>query len=341
MLSTPKIASSLVLVAATLVIQEPNAVGQGQASLGEPLFSFGAPIHETHFNLIWDYCLSSGDTLYILDRREREVTAFHLSGEQLLSFGNRGMGPGEFEDPNSLYFSDHCVFVGDHGIPRITRFTSEGEYLHTITLPNLPHTFVVIDDIIYMSTPATSRAIIWKISLMNPERAEPYLTFDHPLVSQYKDKLPHGRIMIDAKGTSLCIAMPVHNAVIIGDVNTDTADWRLIHPNGSNIDEHRDHFAGVKREVERRGAGTSWSPFRRAIILPDGNIFLEMIMWKDGDSRGIGIIIDPQSGEQISGELTPQYSKSYIARLLRDNLIGFVYHDLEQLTLYNFPPENS
>jgi hypothetical protein len=96
------------------------------------LFSLGAPDGDERylFGEIADIALSpSGDTVYVLDRMERQTKAFSRDGRFLFRFGRKGKGPGEYNDPASIAFLpwNGQVAVWDVGLQRLTFVTPAGE----------------------------------------------------------------------------------------------------------------------------------------------------------------------------------------------------------------------
>jgi hypothetical protein len=60
------------------------------------------------------------------------VVKFDKNGKFIMSFGHKGMGPGEFDQVHTLAFdSKGLLFVGDRQNNRIQVFTQDGKWLHT------------------------------------------------------------------------------------------------------------------------------------------------------------------------------------------------------------------
>lgn len=106
--------------------------------IGQPqrLFSFGRRDGDERFLFgeIADMVLSAtGDTVYVLDRMNREVKALSSDGRFLYRFGRQGKGPGEYEDPASITLLpwNGNLAVWDATLQRLTILTTAGEVVHT------------------------------------------------------------------------------------------------------------------------------------------------------------------------------------------------------------------
>jgi DNA-binding beta-propeller fold protein YncE len=73
----------------------------------------------------------SGERLYVTDVENNKVHVLNkLSGETLFTFGEVGMGDGQFAHPISLAIApDGSVYVSDMTNFRIQQFTAEGEFI--------------------------------------------------------------------------------------------------------------------------------------------------------------------------------------------------------------------
>ena len=80
--------------------------------------------------------ITGGDgTRYVLDSKDMRVLRFDRDGEYLGSFGREGAGPGEFSSPSSItMLPGDIILVADPGRRRLSRFSSDGWFLGSITL---------------------------------------------------------------------------------------------------------------------------------------------------------------------------------------------------------------
>ena len=117
-------------------------------SVGEP-GSFGEP-----FNRPTDSAVSSKGDIFVTDGYgNSKVHRFTSTGELLLSWGEPGDGPGQFNIPHGVWVDrDDRVWVADRQNNRLQIFTGEGGYLDEWTGFSLPCT-VYIDklDRVYVS----------------------------------------------------------------------------------------------------------------------------------------------------------------------------------------------
>ena len=70
------------------------------------------------------------DGLWVLDAGHRRVFRFDAAGRLVAAFGRQGNGPGEFILPSALRV-DSVVTIPDVRQVRVSRFTLDGEHLHT------------------------------------------------------------------------------------------------------------------------------------------------------------------------------------------------------------------
>jgi hypothetical protein len=54
------------------------------------------------FASVVSVCEDERGNFFVLDKLEHKVYKFNSGGEQLLSFGNEGQGPGDFQRPNHI-----------------------------------------------------------------------------------------------------------------------------------------------------------------------------------------------------------------------------------------------
>jgi len=74
-------------------------------------------------------------TRYVLDGKDMRVLKFDREGSYLGSFGREGEGPGEFSRPVALaMLPGETILIADDGNRRLSRFTTDGRFLDSITL---------------------------------------------------------------------------------------------------------------------------------------------------------------------------------------------------------------
>jgi DNA-binding beta-propeller fold protein YncE len=88
-------------------------------------FTTGEP-----FNLPTDVALAPDGDIYVSDGYgNNRVHRFSPEGELLLSWGEAGEGPGQFNLPHGIWVREEKVYVADRQNNRIQIFTSDGEYI--------------------------------------------------------------------------------------------------------------------------------------------------------------------------------------------------------------------
>jgi len=81
------------------------------------------------FGAASDMDFDSEGNLYILDMPRCNVKKFDKDGNFLISFGNRGTGPGEFILPNALAVVMDTIFVADINARKFSKFNKNGEFI--------------------------------------------------------------------------------------------------------------------------------------------------------------------------------------------------------------------
>jgi len=69
--------------------------------------------------------------VYVLDKKYVKIFVFNSEGKFVRTIGRQGEGPGEYKNPNILFFSGNYLIVVDRG-QRVHYFTREGKYRNTL-----------------------------------------------------------------------------------------------------------------------------------------------------------------------------------------------------------------
>ncbi len=76
--------------------------------------------------------VGSDGSRYVLDQREARIVRYGPDGEYVESFGRKGEGPGEFDEPTDLeQLADGTLVVTDWSGMRISFFSPEGEFIRS------------------------------------------------------------------------------------------------------------------------------------------------------------------------------------------------------------------
>ena len=94
-------------------------------------YSFTSPYH---------IAVGEGGWIYVSDRRLNEIRIFDAEGSFMNKIGERGRGPGEFNEISSMYIdpSQNHLIVVDRMNLRANRFDMNGKHLDTHLLPEGP-----------------------------------------------------------------------------------------------------------------------------------------------------------------------------------------------------------
>jgi hypothetical protein len=88
------------------------------------------------FGFLTDLALDKTGFVYLLDKQLSEVFVFTLGGKLVRRFGGAGEGPGEFQDPSSLFFTPSGrLCVVQPSAHRYSLLSTTGEYLGELPVP--------------------------------------------------------------------------------------------------------------------------------------------------------------------------------------------------------------
>ena len=91
------------------------------------------------FNRLIDIATDSKNNIYILDSKEKTVYLFNEEGIFLKKIGNPGQGPGELNEPRSIYIdSKDIVYIFDRRNSRVEIFDPEANYIKSIKSADFP-----------------------------------------------------------------------------------------------------------------------------------------------------------------------------------------------------------
>lgn len=86
------------------------------------------------FNSITSVYEDRGNNFFVLDKKACKVYKFSPEGKLLLSFGEKGRGPGDFESPHDLFVSDTGEIVVSEERSYVSFFDKDGEFLKRLVL---------------------------------------------------------------------------------------------------------------------------------------------------------------------------------------------------------------
>ena len=100
--------------------------------------------HKTFFK-INDIKTDKDGNIYVLDSGNYRIQKFSREGEYIATIGQKGQGPGEFENPISMFIDEKdTLYVMDQSLLKITWFDPKGHYVSSIRLTSQnPFDFVV------------------------------------------------------------------------------------------------------------------------------------------------------------------------------------------------------
>ena len=88
------------------------------------------------FYSIDSVCEDDDANFYVLDRKAYKVHKFSPEGKRVLSFGNKGQGPGDFAYPHYICVTEDKKLVVCEDMAFVSLFDLEGKFLKRIRLAN-------------------------------------------------------------------------------------------------------------------------------------------------------------------------------------------------------------
>ena len=81
--------------------------------------------------------LGGDESVYIVDRRNKEIAQLDLNGTLIQTFGRPGGGPGEFNTPRNLAWNEDQLWISDSGHRRISVFSVSGNLIRDFMWPRI------------------------------------------------------------------------------------------------------------------------------------------------------------------------------------------------------------
>ena len=122
-----------------LTIHNPATPAQGELVLKlKPLFSLGGESDDPNqlFGMVQQILVDEEHNTYLLDQQLHEIKVFDAKGEYLRTIGRKGEGPGEFNNPNAMFFLPGSRIGVSQMMPgRIAVLDEQGQGLDDYPIP--------------------------------------------------------------------------------------------------------------------------------------------------------------------------------------------------------------
>ena len=89
-----------------------------------------------------EVAVTESGEVYLMDFEERRILHYDRLGKKVNVFGSKGMGPGEIDFPENIYYSGGKVYVVDLGRNNISIFQADGTFIEAVRLPTMGATIV-------------------------------------------------------------------------------------------------------------------------------------------------------------------------------------------------------
>ncbi len=122
-----------------VVVKNPKEplYGPEAFSLEEDLAIGGDEAEDYLFATITSIAVDDEGTIFVLDRRDRNVKVFSGDGELITTFGRRGQGPGEFSSPVSISLTSRGEVMVLDLMRRLEYFKPNGEHIRSLSTASL------------------------------------------------------------------------------------------------------------------------------------------------------------------------------------------------------------
>jgi sugar lactone lactonase YvrE len=121
--------------AAGIAVDRGGGIYVAEGNRVQVFWPEGDRLHVTYGGLVGAVAIAvdADGAYYVADRTECRVVAFDNRGRMIHTWGKRGTGDGEFEDPTSVAVGpDGIVYVADSGGARIQNFSRDGVWVSSI-----------------------------------------------------------------------------------------------------------------------------------------------------------------------------------------------------------------
>lgn len=145
---------------------------------------------EEMFSELTFFAIDSKGQIYVLDSKESAVKVFDAQGKYLRSFGKKGQGPGEMNQPVGIQVTPSGeIVVEDIMNQRLVYFSAEGNFLKTVsTAKVLGLSGIVFDskgNIFARQFSMAEKRLIWEVKKYTPDLSPLYtidsVDFPNPL----------------------------------------------------------------------------------------------------------------------------------------------------------------
>ncbi len=122
-----------------LTVHNPSTPAEGEIKLKlEALFSLGGESDDPNqlFGMVQEVLVDDEHNSYLLDQQLHEIKVFDAQGKYLRTIGRKGEGPGEFNNPNAMFFlPDSRIGVSQMMPGRIAVLDEQGQGLNDYPIP--------------------------------------------------------------------------------------------------------------------------------------------------------------------------------------------------------------
>ncbi|MFC1559347.1 hypothetical protein ACFL39_02030, partial [Gemmatimonadota bacterium] len=175
--------------------------------VGEAIGIIGQPGSEVYLGYADQFSSTEGDTIYIVDMKNNEVLACSPEGELLFMIGGHGQGPGEFEQPRGIIWSNGYLYVSDERMNRVSVFKSDGTFLRAIRVQGRPRGLEVIDSQLFVGV-TSGTTIVFAIDLARHDNQTAILTYEQASPSSNPLGISLGQPILNSIGDRLYVGLP-------------------------------------------------------------------------------------------------------------------------------------
>lgn len=89
-------------------------------------------------NFIFSQCIKvdSKNNIFIMDKKKSEIKKFDKKGKFVNSFGRKGSGPGEMEQPNTMVMQNDTLYICDEPRSQLVIFDNDGKFIRKSLIDN-------------------------------------------------------------------------------------------------------------------------------------------------------------------------------------------------------------
>ena len=298
--------------------------------VGSSVGQIGKPDSQVFIGYASSCSSTKGDTIYISDMQNAEVLACSKDGKLHFRIGRRGQGPGEFQRPECVIWSNGHLYVSDTRMNRISIFMSDGTYEKTIRIQGVPKDMEVIGSRLFVGVMSPTN-IVFAVNMNDAEDQTTILTYNHTSLASTPMMKRLSQPILNIIGDKLYVAMP--NIGCIFEIYNNN-----IVKSYEPKNEWTESYWNYVDEIERRGDRGSITPTVFDGITTWQNKYL-LIQFRNrqlGNLPSTAVVLNASSGAEVGPRIIAASSGFFHLTELPNGLFAWALNGEAMVYLFDF-----